>query len=142
VSDPLLQTILIGENGLTDAALALTRLGRSGKTYTMQGLEEDAFSDSVDQSPHMGIVGRAISHIFATMEDLRSSGWEFSASLEMIEIYNETLNDLLAASAVRALLSVVAISTPSMPSSDTCCCVNRALQRLTFASTRTENRWR
>lgn len=82
------------------------RLGRSGKTYTMQGLEEDAFVDSVDQSPHMGIVGRAISHIFATMEDLRSSGWEFSASLEMIEIYNETLNDLLATSAVRALLSV------------------------------------
>ncbi|KAJ8525004.1 hypothetical protein ON010_g16112 [Phytophthora cinnamomi] len=68
----------------------------SGKTYTMQGREEDADSELMEPSPDMGIVGRAISHIFAGMDDLRSSGWDFNASLELVEIYNETLRDLLA----------------------------------------------
>ncbi|ETM38251.1 hypothetical protein, variant 1 [Phytophthora nicotianae CJ01A1] len=68
----------------------------SGKTYTMQGREELANSKLMEPSPDMGIVGRAISHIFASIEDLRTSGWEFTASLELVEIYNETLRDLLA----------------------------------------------
>ncbi|KAE9134853.1 hypothetical protein PF010_g2294 [Phytophthora fragariae] len=68
----------------------------SGKTYTMQGREEDADSELMEPSPDMGIVGRAISHIFASMDDLRSSGWDFNANLELVEIYNETLRDLLA----------------------------------------------
>ncbi|EEY66312.1 kinesin-like protein [Phytophthora infestans T30-4] len=68
----------------------------SGKTYTMQGREECATSKSMKLSPDMGIVGRAISHIFAGIEDLRTSGWDFTANLELVEIYNETLRDLLA----------------------------------------------
>ncbi|KAF1320175.1 hypothetical protein FI667_g12619, partial [Globisporangium splendens] len=68
----------------------------SGKTYTMQGREDSAGFATMEPSSHMGIVGRAIMHIFATIADLRSSGWEFTVSLEMIEIYNETLRDLLA----------------------------------------------
>ncbi|KAG3121184.1 Kinesin-like protein [Phytophthora idaei] len=68
----------------------------SGKTYTMQGREEFASSKLMEPSPDMGIVGRAISHIFAGIEDLRTSGWDFTASLELVEIYNETLRDLLA----------------------------------------------
>uniref|UniRef100_K3X8R3 Kinesin-like protein n=1 Tax=Globisporangium ultimum (strain ATCC 200006 / CBS 805.95 / DAOM BR144) TaxID=431595 RepID=K3X8R3_GLOUD len=68
----------------------------SGKTYTMQGREDSAGFATMEPSSHMGIVGRAITHIFATVADLRSSGWEFTVSLEMIEIYNETLRDLLA----------------------------------------------
>lgn len=68
----------------------------SGKTYTMQGREEDIDSEQMEASPDMGIVGRAISHIFATMGDLRACGWNFTASLELVEIYNETLRDLLA----------------------------------------------
>ncbi|KAL4095492.1 hypothetical protein PRIC1_008866 [Phytophthora ramorum] len=68
----------------------------SGKTYTMQGREEDSEAELMDPSPDMGIVGRAISHIFASIENLRSGGWDFSASLELVEIYNETLRDLLA----------------------------------------------
>ncbi|KAG7392659.1 hypothetical protein PHYPSEUDO_015047 [Phytophthora pseudosyringae] len=67
----------------------------SGKTYTMQGREEDIASKLMEPSPDMGIVGRAISHIFAGMEELRTSGWDFTASLELVEIYNETLRDLL-----------------------------------------------
>lgn len=65
----------------------------SGKTYTMQGVTE--YQSGVPH-PDMGIVGRAIAHIFASIEDMKSSGWSFSVGLELIEIYNETLRDLLA----------------------------------------------
>uniref|UniRef100_M4BH37 Kinesin motor domain-containing protein n=1 Tax=Hyaloperonospora arabidopsidis (strain Emoy2) TaxID=559515 RepID=M4BH37_HYAAE len=68
----------------------------SGKTYTMQGKEEDCDSNVMESSPDMGIVGRAISHIFASIDDMKLSGWNFIASLELVEIYNETLRDLLA----------------------------------------------
>uniref|UniRef100_A0AAV1V2I5 Kinesin-like protein n=1 Tax=Peronospora matthiolae TaxID=2874970 RepID=A0AAV1V2I5_9STRA len=68
----------------------------SGKTYTMQGKEEDCDSNMMESSPDMGIVGRAISHIFASIDDMKLSGWNFVASLELVEIYNETLRDLLA----------------------------------------------
>ncbi|CAH0513323.1 unnamed protein product [Peronospora belbahrii] len=67
----------------------------SGKTYTMQG-KEHSDAKLMEPSPDTGIVGRAISHIFAGTDDLRSSGWNFATSLELIEIYNETLRDLLA----------------------------------------------
>lgn len=67
----------------------------------MQGREEDADSKLMEPSPDMGIVGRAISHIFAGRDDLRSSGWDFTSSLELVEIYNETLRDLLAPAEVR-----------------------------------------
>lgn len=69
---------------------------RSGKTYTMQGPDDSIQAVSVNQSPGMGIVGRTIARIFDKMEDFRLTGWEFTATLEMIEIYNETLRDLLA----------------------------------------------
>ncbi|TMW68540.1 hypothetical protein Poli38472_006008 [Pythium oligandrum] len=65
----------------------------SGKTYTMQGVTQ---YENLVPSSHMGIVGRAIAHIYSTIEDLKTSGWEFNVNLEMIEIYNETLRDLLA----------------------------------------------
>ncbi|KAJ0395977.1 hypothetical protein P43SY_008993 [Pythium insidiosum] len=64
----------------------------SGKTFTMQGGSASGDAPTAE----MGIVGRGIAHIFATIADLRSSGWDFGVSVEMIEIYNETLRDLLA----------------------------------------------
>ncbi|TYZ59341.1 hypothetical protein PybrP1_008521 [[Pythium] brassicae (nom. inval.)] len=79
-----------------DVFLEVSALVQSGKTFTMQGREDSAGYATMQPSSHMGIVGRAIAHIYATIADLRASGWEFSVSLEMIEIYNETLRDLLA----------------------------------------------
>lgn len=69
----------------------------------MQGQEDSAGYEMMQPSSHMGIVGRAIAHIYATIADLKSSGWDFSVSLEMIEIYNETLRDLLAPIGVSGL---------------------------------------
>ena len=62
----------------------------------MQGKEKDYNSKLMESSSDMGIVGRAIFHIFAGIDDLKSSGWTFVTSVESIEIYNETLRDLLA----------------------------------------------
>lgn len=71
----------------------------------MQGREDSVGYETMQPSSHMGIVGRAIAHIYATIADLKSSGWDFSVSLEMIEIYNETLRDLLAPSGVSKTIS-------------------------------------
>ncbi|RLN68205.1 hypothetical protein BBP00_00001159 [Phytophthora kernoviae] len=91
----LIQSALDGYN-VCIFAYGQTGCVQSGKTYTMQGREEDSDSQMMELSPDMGIVGRAISHIFAGIDDLQSSGWDFTASLELVEIYNETLRDLLA----------------------------------------------
>uniref|UniRef100_A0A1A8CZ41 Kinesin-like protein n=1 Tax=Nothobranchius kadleci TaxID=1051664 RepID=A0A1A8CZ41_NOTKA len=58
----------------------------SGKTYTMEGEE---FDDS------RGVIPRAVQQIFRTGEKLESQGWEFSFTASFVEIYNETLRDLL-----------------------------------------------
>ncbi|CAK4756639.1 hypothetical protein LEN26_014344 [Aphanomyces euteiches] len=70
----------------------------SGKTYTMQG-DEQALAEhnpsQWNQIPDLGIVGRTISHIFATCEKQREHGWEYHITFEMYEIYNESIRDLM-----------------------------------------------
>ncbi|XP_037548765.1 kinesin-like protein KIFC1 [Nematolebias whitei] len=58
----------------------------SGKTYTMEGEEVDDC---------MGVIPRAVRQIFRSGEKLKSQGWEFSFTASFVEIYNETLRDLL-----------------------------------------------
>ncbi|KAM6973853.1 kinesin-like protein KIFC1 [Tautogolabrus adspersus] len=58
----------------------------SGKTYTMEGDEFDATR---------GVIPRAVQQIFKAAEKLGSQGWEFSFTASFVEIYNETLRDLL-----------------------------------------------
>uniref|UniRef100_A0A3Q3BH03 Carboxy-terminal kinesin 2-like n=1 Tax=Kryptolebias marmoratus TaxID=37003 RepID=A0A3Q3BH03_KRYMA len=58
----------------------------SGKTYTMEGEE-------VDDS--RGVIPRAVQQIFRAGEKLKSQGWEFTFTASFVEIYNETLRDLL-----------------------------------------------
>nr|XP_020502304.1 kinesin-like protein KIFC1 [Labrus bergylta]XP_020502305.1 kinesin-like protein KIFC1 [Labrus bergylta] len=58
----------------------------SGKTYTMEG-------DEVDVT--RGVIPRAVQQIFKAAEKLGSQGWEFNFTASFVEIYNETLRDLL-----------------------------------------------
>ncbi|XP_022599774.1 kinesin-like protein KIFC1 [Seriola dumerili] len=58
----------------------------SGKTYTMEGEE---FDDS------RGVIPRAVQQIFKAAEKLGAQGWEFTFTASFVEIYNETLRDLL-----------------------------------------------
>ncbi|CAN9506562.1 unnamed protein product [Ophioblennius macclurei] len=55
----------------------------SGKTYTMEGVTEDP-----------GINQRALNLLFSQVTD-KSSDWDHKISVSMVEIYNETLRDLL-----------------------------------------------
>lgn len=58
----------------------------SGKTYTMEGAEyEEA----------RGVIPRAVQQIFRAAEKLQTGGWEFTFTASFVEIYNETLRDLL-----------------------------------------------
>ncbi|KAG6895261.1 hypothetical protein C0992_002327 [Termitomyces sp. T32_za158] len=58
----------------------------SGKSYTMEGgpTEETA-----------GMIPRAVEQVFRATEDMRSKGWTYTLEGQFLEIYNETINDLL-----------------------------------------------
>eukprot|EP00898_Chlorokybus_atmophyticus_P007759 jgi/Chlat1/7985/Chrsp7S00627 len=58
----------------------------SGKTFTMLGS-----SDAQGQ----GIVPRSLQQIFEISQALAQQGWKFSMQASMLEIYNESLQDLL-----------------------------------------------
>ncbi|KAJ1698173.1 hypothetical protein LUZ63_006685 [Rhynchospora breviuscula] len=59
----------------------------SGKTYTMMGRRS-----SEDEK---GVIPRSLHQIFETTRALTSEGWEYSMQASMLEIYNETIRDLL-----------------------------------------------
>lgn len=58
----------------------------SGKTFTMEGDEFDATR---------GVIPRAVQQIFKAAKKLSAQGWEFNFTASFVEIYNETLRDLL-----------------------------------------------
>ncbi|KAG2574973.1 hypothetical protein PVAP13_7KG413400 [Panicum virgatum] len=59
----------------------------SGKTYTMMGRPGN------DQK---GMIPRSLEQIFKTSQSLESQGWEYFMQASMLEIYNESIRDLLA----------------------------------------------
>ncbi|KAH7929051.1 kinesin-domain-containing protein [Leucogyrophana mollusca] len=58
----------------------------SGKSFTMEGGSTEATC---------GMIPRAVNQVFRVAEDLRSKGWEYKMEGQFLEIYNETINDLL-----------------------------------------------
>ncbi|KAM1873787.1 hypothetical protein ACFX13_007582 [Malus domestica] len=60
----------------------------SGKTYTMMGQPGDP-----DQK---GLIPRSLEQIFKTRQSLQPQGWKYEMQVSMLEIYNETIRDLLA----------------------------------------------
>uniref|UniRef100_A0A8C2X649 Kinesin-like protein n=1 Tax=Cyclopterus lumpus TaxID=8103 RepID=A0A8C2X649_CYCLU len=69
----------------------------SGKTYTMEG-------DECDES--RGVIPRAVKQIFRAAEKLGAKGWEFTFTASFVEIYNETLQDLLYSGKARKGLEI------------------------------------
>uniref|UniRef100_A0A0G4F7J4 Kinesin motor domain-containing protein n=1 Tax=Chromera velia CCMP2878 TaxID=1169474 RepID=A0A0G4F7J4_9ALVE len=59
----------------------------SGKTFTMQGNEE-----------HKGLVPRAVEFLFRQLEGMNGKKFEWNVSCHMLELYMDTLVDLLAVS--------------------------------------------
>ena len=60
----------------------------SGKTHTMLGQRGDDDSN-------LGMIPRSVRQIFESAKDLEKDGWEFDLRASFVEIYNESLNDLL-----------------------------------------------
>lgn len=60
----------------------------SGKTFTMEG-------GARDNPGQAGMIPRAVQQIFETAEALREKGWSFTFEASYLEIYNETIRDLL-----------------------------------------------
>jgi len=58
----------------------------SGKTHTMQGSGD---------GPMRGIIPRAIQQVGMYKTDLEAQGWEYEMEVTFVEIYNETIRDLL-----------------------------------------------
>ncbi|TXG67355.1 hypothetical protein EZV62_008630 [Acer yangbiense] len=60
----------------------------SGKTYTMMG--------KPGQPDQKGLIPRSLEQIFQTRQALKSQGWKYEMQVSMLEIYNETVRDLLS----------------------------------------------
>ncbi|KAK3701427.1 kinesin-like nuclear fusion protein [Vermiconidia calcicola] len=73
----LIQSVVDGYNV---SILSYGQTG-SGKTFGMSGPE--------------GIIPSSIALLLAEMQRLREKGWEYAVEASFVEVYNETLNDLL-----------------------------------------------
>ncbi|XP_036908651.1 kinesin-like protein KIFC1 isoform X3 [Sturnira hondurensis] len=61
----------------------------SGKTFTMEG--------GPGGDPQVeGLIPRALRHLFSVAQELSSQGWTYTFVASYVEIYNETVRDLLA----------------------------------------------
>lgn len=58
----------------------------SGKSFTMEGGSDEATA---------GMIPRAVEQVFRVTEQLKQKGWEYKMEGQFLEIYNETINDLL-----------------------------------------------
>lgn len=63
----------------------------SGKTYTMEGPETPT-------EETQGMIPRAVHQIFQTAEALKKKGWVYEFLADYLEIYNESIRDLLSKS--------------------------------------------
>ena len=50
------------------------------------------------EGEHMGVIPRTVKFIFECIEELVAMGWEFDVMASYLEIYNETIRDLLRSS--------------------------------------------
>ncbi|WJX50845.1 Kinesin-like protein KIN-14N [Trifolium repens] len=60
----------------------------SGKTYTMMG--------KPGHPDEKGLIPRSLEQIFQTKQSQQPQGWKYEMQVSMLEIYNETIRDLLS----------------------------------------------
>jgi len=87
IFDELSQLVQSALDGYSVCVFAYGQTG-SGKTYTMEG--PDNYDDE-----SMGMIPRSVKQIFETAAKMESKGWSYEFKASMLEIYNETINDLL-----------------------------------------------
>ena len=88
VFDEISQLVQSALDGYRVCIFAYGQTG-SGKTHTMEGCQSN--------ENLLGMIPRAVLQIFSTAESLkRDKRWNFSFEASYLEIYNETIRDLLA----------------------------------------------
>eukprot|EP00494_Astrolonche_serrata_P033457 UN33726 len=65
----------------------------SGKTYTMEGPCDSQMH--VENESDVGVLPRAVKHIFNYQKQLKEKKWEFQFACSCLEIYNDNVYDLL-----------------------------------------------
>eukprot|EP01135_Chromosphaera_perkinsii_P001871 Nk52_evm20s212 gene=Nk52_evmTU20s212 len=98
VFDEIGQLVQSALDGYNVCIFAYGQTG-SGKTYTMEGGEDCYTSDGgMKMSPSQGMIPRSVAKIFNVSESLKDKGWEYKFEASFLEIYNETIRDLLVPS--------------------------------------------
>eukprot|EP01111_Echinosteliopsis_oligospora_P006308 TRINITY_DN20388_c0_g1_i1.p1 TRINITY_DN20388_c0_g1~~TRINITY_DN20388_c0_g1_i1.p1 ORF type:complete len:565 (+),score=107.70 TRINITY_DN20388_c0_g1_i1:69-1697(+) len=72
----------------------------SGKTFTMEGppksMENASHGLGYSHDENRGMIPRTVEQIFSSAIALESKGWKYEMEAFFIEIYNETIRDLLS----------------------------------------------
>ncbi|XP_017063532.1 kinesin-like protein Klp61F [Drosophila eugracilis] len=89
VVSPLIEEVL---NGYNCTVFAYGQTG-TGKTHTMVGNETAELKSSWEDDSDIGIIPRAVSHLF---DELRLMEVEYTMRISYLELYNEELCDLLS----------------------------------------------
>lgn len=87
------QLVISALDGYNVCIFAYGQTG-SGKTYTMEGPPGLEFEDD-SQERHFGIIPRSLHRVFQLTEERCEFGWEYTLEASFLEIYNETIQDLL-----------------------------------------------
>ncbi|XP_043240189.1 kinesin-like protein KIFC1 [Amphibalanus amphitrite] len=88
VFEEISQLIQSALDGYNVCVFAYGQTG-SGKTHTMEGGRDDELQ---------GVIPRAVSQIFDACAALKEKGWSYTLEASFLEIYNETIRDLLSTS--------------------------------------------
>lgn len=67
----------------------------SGKTYTMEGPSMDEIGVIDEDLEARGMIPRTVEQIFSTADELKEQGWSYRFTASYLEIYNESIRDLL-----------------------------------------------
>ena len=89
VFDEISQLVQSALDGYNVCIFAYGQTG-SGKTFTMEGPEIEHMTDET-----MGMIPRAVQQIYKTAERLKDKGWVYQVEGQYLEIYNETIRDLI-----------------------------------------------
>ncbi|KAG0019215.1 kinesin-like nuclear fusion protein [Podila clonocystis] len=87
VFDEISQLVQSALDGYNVCIFAYGQTG-SGKTHTMEG-PLNATQES------MGMIPRSVLQIYENAKQLESKGWKYTMEGQYVEIYNESINDLL-----------------------------------------------